>query len=454
MMKLGRFPTDNVVHPHGLRRENASYIVMWVLFYAWVIAFATWWTASPVMDSAFDMQIRSVMHAGNLLSSAVFVFVIRRKWFVNAARAGAVVIVVSMVAFYLAPSAPIKILTAVTGSIAIGCVNICILIPMVFALNNTEKLYAIVTSNILIQVISLVNEGSAAAKPVLFLTLLLCSLGAVLFFKKGFYGAPGGGEPAVKPVMHRRVYLSLLFNCVIAVLCRGVGKGILNNAAVSVGASILIWYYIGGLAGWLGNITFSSVAVGLLCHAFILQVPQLSILFAVLLGLGNMIGMINMYFIIGVIGKKYDSMRYIRMSVLFIGICGGVSGIVIGNLISRVGTYEISISFSILSAVVMMAFMFVSPIMERAEYVNDWGFDSCHTEVGGGRAALFKPYALSKREAEVCDLLLQGYTLRQISVILPISYSTVNTYCTAVYRKLGINSRTELLLMFKDRITE
>jgi DNA-binding CsgD family transcriptional regulator len=270
--------------------------------------------------------------------------------------------------------------------------------------------------------------------------------------------------------MHRRVYLSLLFNCVIAVLCRGVGKGILNNAAVSVGAYILIWYYIGGLAGcvvyffvyaftkkayiWLGNITFSSVAVGLLCHAFILQVPQLSILFAVLLGLGNMIGMINMYFIIGVIGKKYDSMRYIRMSVLFIGICGGVSGIVIGNLISRVGTYEISISFSILSAVVMMAFMFVSPIMERAEYVNDWGFDSCHTEVGGGRAALFKPYALSKREAEVCDLLLQGYTLRQISVILPISYSTVNTYCTAVYRKLGINSRTELLLMFKDRITE
>jgi DNA-binding CsgD family transcriptional regulator len=102
----------------------------------------------------------------------------------------------------------------------------------------------------------------------------------------------------------------------------------------------------------------------------------------------------------------------------------------------------------------MLAFMFVSPMMERADYVNDWGADSCHTEVGGGRAALFRPYALSKRESEVCDLLLQGYTLRQISVILPISYATVNTYCTSIYRKLGINSRTELLVRFKDYITE
>ena len=51
-------------------------------------------------------------------------------------------------------------------------------------------------------------------------------------------------------------------------------------------------------------------------------------------------------------------------------------------------------------------------------------------------------------------LLLQGYTLRQISAILPIDYSTVNTYFTAAYRKLEINSRTELLLKFKDLITE
>lgn len=463
---------DNVVHPNGLRRKNAPYLIMWVLYYAWVVAFATWWTASPVVDSAFDTQIRDLMHIVNLLSSAAFVFVVRKKWFINAARAGAVLIVMSMIAFYMLPSASIKMLAAVTGSVAIGCVNICILIPFVFTLNNTEKLYAVVSSNMLIQLISLTNEHSLSglAEPILSFALLLCSLSAVPFFKKETDHAKGGQDPVEKPVMHRRVYLSLLFNCAIAILCKGAGKGILNIAAAGSGSSVLTGYYMGGLAGclvylliyaltkkayiWLGNITFSSVAIGLLCNAFTPQSPGLAVPFSVLLGLGSTIGMINMYYIIGVIGKKYDSMRYVRMSILFIGIFGGVSGIAVGNMISRVGTFEISISASIVSAVVMIAFMFVSPIMERADYVNDWGLDSNHTEVGGGRLALFRSYCLSKREAEVCDLLLQGYTLRQISAILPIAYSTINTYCTSAYRKLNINSRTELLLMFKDHITK
>ena len=463
---------ENVVHPNGLRRKNAPYLVIWILYYAWVIVFATWWTASPALDSSFAIQIRSVMHMVNLLSSAVFVLVIRKEWFLNAARIGAAQNSLSMALFYALETMELKMIAAITGAIAIGCVNICILIPFVFTLNNTEKLYAVVSANGLIQLISLIKEHSysSLAEPIISFAFLLCSLGTILFIKREKEQVPNDQDTDEKPVMHRYVYLSLLFNCGTAILCKGAGKGILNIAAVASGSFVFSGYYIGGLVGclgyilcyaftkkafiWLGNITFSSVAVGLLCNAFTPQSPVLAIPFSVLLGLGSTIGMINMYYIIGVIGKKYDSMRYIRISILFIGILGGVLGIVVGNLITRVGTFEVSVSASIVSAVVMIAFMFVSPLMEHADYVNDWGYDSNHTEVGGGRLAFFKPYALSKREAQVCDLLLQGYTLRQISAILPIAYSTVNTYCTSAYRKLAINSRAELLIKFKDHINE
>lgn len=462
---------DNVVHPNGLRQKNAPYLIVWILYYAWVVAFATWWTASPILDSSFDTQIRNVMHIVILLSSGAFVFIIRKEWLLKAVRIGAALIILSMVLFYILESKSFRLFVAITGSVGIGCVNICILIPFVFTLNNTEKLYAALLSNVLIQLISLINEHSLSslAKPIMSFTILICSLSTVLFFKKGTDCIKNDQEPET-PVMHRRVYLSLLFNCAIVILCKGAGKGILNIAAADSGSSVLTGYYIGGLLGcliymliyaftrkayiWLGNITFSSVAVGLLCNAFSVQSPGLAIPYSVLLGLGSSIGMINMYYIVGVIGKKYKNMRYIQMSILVIGIFGGVSGIAVGNMISRIGTFEISISASIVSAVVMIAFMFVSPIMDRADYVNDWGLDSNHTEVGGGRLAMFRPYAFSKREAEVCDLLLQGYTLRQISAILPIAYSTVNTYCTSAYRKLGINSRTELLLKFKDLISK
>lgn len=473
MMKINDIlNTDNVVHPSGLRRKNTPYLVIWILYYGWVIVFATWWTASPVLDSSFDIQIRSVMHAVNLLSSAVFVLVIRKEWFLNAARIGAALIILSMALFYTLEPDELKMIAAIAGAIAIGCVNICILIPFVFTLNNTEKLYAVVSANVLIQLVSLIKEHnySSLAEPIISFALLLCSLSTILFIKREKEQVPNNQDTDEKPVMHRYVYFSLLFNCGTAVLCKGAGKGILNIAAATSGSFVLTGYYIGGLVGclayilcyaftkkafiWLGNITFFSVAVGLLRNAFTPQSSGLTIPFSVLLGLGSTIGMINMYYIIGVIGKKYDSMRYIRISILFIGILGGVSGIAVGNLISRVGTFDISISASLVSAVVMITFMFVSPIMERAEYVNDWGSDSSHTEVGGGRLAFLKPYALSKRESEVCYLLLHGYTLRQISAILSIAYSTVNTYCTSAYRKLGINSRTELLIKFKDHINQ
>ncbi len=459
---------DNVINLSGIRRQNAPYLVVWVLYYAWVVAYATWWTASPISDSVSDAQLRSLMHAVNLLSSAAFVLIIRRQKFVTTARIFAVLIVLCMAAYYLIPSDPTSAAAAVLGSVAIGCFNISILIPFVFMLNNTEKLYAVVSSNLLIQLISLLNEQSIPdlAEPVISFVLLLFSLGAVLFFRKKAEKTEPIAENIIKPAINRRVYLSLLFNCAIAILCKGAGKGILNITAANFGSTVITGYYLGGLAGcilyvlmyaftkkayiWLGNVTFSTITIALLCNAFIRQAPELAVPFSVLLGVGTTVGMINMYYIIGVIGKKYDSMRYVRISILSVGLFGGITGILVGNWIDRAGTYEISVSASVLAAVVMLAFMFVSPVMERADYVNDWGLDSGRKEVGGGYTALFRVYGLSKREAEVCELLLQGFTLRQISAILPISYSTVNTYCTSAYRKLHINSRTELVIKFKD----
>jgi len=48
----------------------------------------------------------------------------------------------------------------------------------------------------------------------------------------------------------------------------------------------------------------------------------------------------------------------------------------------------------------------------------------------------------------VAALLLRGMTMRQVSADLGISESTVHGYCRTLYKRLGINSRTELLVRF------
>jgi len=464
-------PLDNVVHPCGLRRKNLSYIMGWCFYYAWVMVFATWWAASPATDLVFDTEIRILVHAVMLLSSGLFLFFLRKDRSGRGFIAGGAILFAGSMAFCFLPSPEWKLLSAVLAALAMGCLNICILLAFVFSLNNTEKLYAVVGSNLLLLMVLLFRGGdptNAITEKVLFLGLLFVALSAFLFWKPENRGA--GAENLEIPKMRPLVYLSLLFNSAIIILCKGAGKGILNIVSQDAGNSVFTGYYAGGLAGcllyvivyaftqkayiWLGNLTFSSVAISFLCNAFIPQTQGLAVPFAVFLGLGTTIGMINMYYIIGIIAKKYNSVGYLRWAVLLIGVCGGLAGIFTGDFVSRNGTPEISLIVSVLASVVMLGFMFVSPVMERAEYVNDWGRDSANTEVGGSRFPLFKAYGLSKREAEVCELLLQGYTLRQISAILSIAYSTVNTYCTSMYRKLEINSRTELLLKFKEYIIE
>lgn len=470
---LNLFDNDNVAHPKGFKKQNLPYVFIWVIYYAWVIAFATWWTASPLTDNAFGSQIRNLLHAVNLLSSAVFIIVIKKEWFVKMAQFGAVLIIVGMITFLTTSSASLQVVSAVVIGISLGCVNISILMPFVFTLNNTEKLYAVVGTNLLIGVISLyqnVNHGDNLhdrGDLIFSFVVLVISLNAVLFFKKEsvtkhFF------KNRTEPVATRRIYLTLVYSCAFVIIGKGIATGILNLTAENIGNLVVLWYYIGGIIGCiiyfalyafvpkpfvlLINITFAFIAMGLLCNAFIEQAPSMAIVFALLLGAGNTVGMINIYYIIGVIGKKYSSMRFIKWSIVLIGICGGVSGIAMGNLIHNANAAGVTLMASVVSTFVMMVFVIISPIYAQDRYYSDWAKDSVMPEIDNDQLYLFRKYQLSRRETEVCKLLLQGYTLRQISAILSISYSTVNTYCTCSYRKLNINSRTELMIIFKDYV--
>lgn len=58
--------------------------------------------------------------------------------------------------------------------------------------------------------------------------------------------------------------------------------------------------------------------------------------------------------------------------------------------------------------------------------------------------------SLTQREKSTFLLLLEGYTLKETACRMGIGYSTANTYQTAVYRKLNVNSRAELIINYLD----
>lgn len=56
---------------------------------------------------------------------------------------------------------------------------------------------------------------------------------------------------------------------------------------------------------------------------------------------------------------------------------------------------------------------------------------------------------LTPREHDLYLLLLEGYTLKESAMQLSIKYSTANTHMSGVYRKLGVNSRAELIINYR-----
>lgn len=60
----------------------------------------------------------------------------------------------------------------------------------------------------------------------------------------------------------------------------------------------------------------------------------------------------------------------------------------------------------------------------------------------------------SDREKEIANMMVQGFTNKQISSRFCISEGTVRNYISSIYDKIGINDRTQAVLYIKERIYE
>ena len=57
---------------------------------------------------------------------------------------------------------------------------------------------------------------------------------------------------------------------------------------------------------------------------------------------------------------------------------------------------------------------------------------------------------LTPREHDLFLLLLEGFTLKESAKQLLIKYSTANTHMTSIYKKIGVKSRAELIINYRE----
>ncbi len=61
---------------------------------------------------------------------------------------------------------------------------------------------------------------------------------------------------------------------------------------------------------------------------------------------------------------------------------------------------------------------------------------------------------LTAKEFEVFNFLIEVYTMKETSKLLNVKYSTINSHTKSIYKKLGVNSRSQLIIRFHKNIKD
>jgi DNA-binding NarL/FixJ family response regulator len=61
------------------------------------------------------------------------------------------------------------------------------------------------------------------------------------------------------------------------------------------------------------------------------------------------------------------------------------------------------------------------------------------------------PFRLTRREQDLLDLLMKGYANKAIAARLGVSGSTVKNQLSVLYKKAGVSTRVELVMLAQRR---
>lgn len=185
-----------------------------------------------------------------------------------------------------------------------------------------------------------------------------------------------------------------------------------------------------------------------------IKMPEAAYLFSEL----KEVGFLITFYLLGCITNKFCDFRMHKRLILFCMAVLGILYVGIDVLHRTMLTQPVAV---ITAAILFVVFLLLSPAFSQYLFFADWSKEfrqinmspfvdgTLQTNVAEQKQmSSLDDTSLSPREKQVVLLLLQGMTLRQVAPELGLTVSTVSTYSKAIYKKLGINSRAELFLLF------
>jgi DNA-binding CsgD family transcriptional regulator len=461
---------SNVTNIKNIRKDKIPYMLTWSIFYAILITFFTWWINKFDDSLLFDKNIIVSINILMLFLGAFLLFIIKPNKFKNyikfASISGIVLLLIYGIYLFFNNFIIGKYLFILI-SISIAFISVGTLSAFIYILNNTEKLYSCLFSNIFISSYAIVESTFGLNKFISYLILLVSFI--LIFFQSKKMTENDYKEEELKyeknaPKIKKILYVSIIINCIFLIFCRGTGRALLLIVNDLYPENIEIYYNIGGLLGSLilfiiykfakksnsltWNLIFGSYIFSMFLGILSDKKIVLSI-YSFTLGLTITMGITCMYYILGVISKKYWNYAYVKYNILIIAILGSGVGSLFGNAIYKINDPTLNEIVIITSFLLMLILLMISPFFAATFYSHKWDEDSTKANIDNLNLRKFMKYNLTNKEIEVCNHLLKNESVRQIAISMNISENTVKFHKKQIFDKLKISSKEEIFKFLK-----
>lgn len=343
-----------------------------------------------------------------------------------------------------------------------GCVSSSSF-SFVFVLNNAERFFASAFMILFIDLVEL-GIGFTPIHPIVrkSLALVMIAILCVCVYLSKNKDYAGAGKKAVKKFDPSILMVLFIFFSYFAIRITGFYASAFQHPSAARLWGILALIPI--LLCIILQVVFKR-SVWTMCNVFFLSaimshvmwyinLPEPAYLFSEL----KEVGFLITFYLIGCVTNKFCDFRMHKRLILLCMAVLGVLYVGIDLLHTAMPTQSIAV---VTAATLFIVFLLLSPAFSQRLFFANWSeeFHLMHMSFltddaswvnakGQMQPPSLDDTNLSPREKQVVLLLLQGMTLRQVAPELGLTVSTVSTYSKAIYKKLGINSRAELFMLF------
>lgn len=405
----------------------------------------------------FALDAMTLMGSAYCIGAGVLFAFTRTRNMAFFARLTALVTAAAFAVWLFMPESLLSLIMALVFTFGLGGCAACAAFAYTFILNNAERLLGAAAISLFFA-LSQLDAGLSLlsgyfGRIYLAALILGTAICLSLYKKEDFIAVEGRPRASMNPAIKLTLYFFVAhyFVEIFYTYLPGSSSAAAQVANGSVGIFVVF------LAVTLQLVTRRSVWN--MCNIFFIAMlltyglyfmPEGSALRSLaryIHGFEQM-GYIAAYYLLGCVFKKHGDFRLFKLCLVIILPVSMLSYLIPGA-ISAYTPDNLPLAATLTTAAVFIGFILLSPAYSKHLFAADWSdafrsVDMTEAVRKVEESDLLEDLKLTPREKEVAALLLLGKDAKQISTDLTISVHTANFHIKNLYRKLGINKRSEL----------